>query len=86
MTGLRATWLVAVREASERARSRAYLVSTIFTLVIIGMLIVVSVLTQPGTETYDVATPPKTPWSRSSPTRTSRRCEPLSKTRSSMPR
>lgn len=36
MTWWSATWLVAKREATERARTRAYIVSTVLTLVILG--------------------------------------------------
>lgn len=54
MNALRSTWLVAEREATERAKSRAYLVSTALTLLIIGALIAMVVLTDPGPTTYQV--------------------------------
>ena len=54
MNGLRSTWMVAMREATERARSRAYLVSTAFTLLIVGVLIGIVVLTDQGPASYQV--------------------------------
>ena len=48
MNFLRSTYLVAWREATERARSRAYVVSTIFTVVLVGGLIAVVALTDTG--------------------------------------
>jgi len=54
MSFIRSTYLVAWREATERARSRAYIVSTIFTLVLLGGLMAVVVLVDQGPSTYEV--------------------------------
>ena len=61
MTGLRSIWLVAMREATERARSRAYLWSTAFTLLIVGVLVAIVVLADQGPATYDVGVVGGTP-------------------------
>lgn len=54
MNGWRATLLVAARETSERLRSRAYLVSTALTLVIVAALIGMIALTDAGETRYSV--------------------------------
>ncbi len=54
MKSFRSIWLVALRESTERARSRSYIVSTVLTLVIVGVLVGVMVLTDGTTPTYDV--------------------------------
>jgi ABC-2 type transport system permease protein len=61
MNPYRSTYLVAWREATERARSRAYIISTVFTLLILGAIIAVVVLTKKGTESYDVGLAGDTP-------------------------
>ena len=54
MSAIRSTYLVAWREATERARSRAYIVSTVFTLLLVGGLMATVVLTETGPTTYHV--------------------------------
>jgi ABC-2 type transport system permease protein len=54
MSSMRSTYLVALREATERGRSRAYIVSTIFTLVLIGGVVAVGVLTSGGPDTFTI--------------------------------
>ncbi len=44
MKGLRATWLIASREAKERARSKAFLASTIVTVLLLGGVVTVVAL------------------------------------------
>ncbi|HAX81466.1 MAG TPA: hypothetical protein DCY40_02725 [Actinobacteria bacterium] len=61
MNGVRNTFLVAQREATERARSRVYLASTALTLVIVAGLIAVMVWTEGGTEHYRVGLAGETP-------------------------
>jgi ABC-2 type transport system permease protein len=61
VTGLHSTWLVAMREATERARSRAYLWSTAFTLLIVGVLVAIVVLADQDPPTYDVGVVGDTP-------------------------
>lgn len=56
MTGWTATWLVATREAVERVRSRAFIVSTVLTLVILGGLVTLTIVTAGGGPTrFEVA-------------------------------
>jgi ABC-2 type transport system permease protein len=55
MSGLRATWLIARREAKERARSKAFLASTIVTVLLLGAVVTVVVLTDTGPPSYNVA-------------------------------
>jgi ABC-2 type transport system permease protein len=55
MTGWGATWLVAVREAKERARSKAFLASTAVTLLLLAGVVAVVALTDSGPPTYRVA-------------------------------
>jgi len=54
MNAWRSTYLVALREAVERARSRAYLASTALIMVIVGGLIAVMVWTAGGSAHYRV--------------------------------
>lgn len=54
MTGLRQTWLVAVREMRERSRSRAFRASLVVTLLIVVGVIVVPALIGSGGGTKDV--------------------------------
>ncbi|HEX5630064.1 MAG TPA: ABC transporter permease [Acidimicrobiia bacterium] len=54
MSWWRSTLLVAWREATERARSRAYIASTLLTLVIVGVVMTISVLTAERTPHYTV--------------------------------
>ncbi len=54
MSGWRSTLLVAWREATERARSRAYIASTVLTLVIVGVVMAISVLSAESTPHYTV--------------------------------
>lgn len=54
MSWWRSTLLVAGREATERARSRAYIASTVLTLVILGVVMGISVLTADSTPHYTV--------------------------------
>jgi ABC-2 type transport system permease protein len=54
MSGFTAVRLVAWRELRERARSRAYIVSTAFTLILLIGAIVVPTLLGGGVETYEV--------------------------------
>jgi len=54
MSSLRSTYLVALREASERGRSRAYIISTVFTLVLIGGVVAVGILTGGGSDAFTV--------------------------------
>jgi ABC-2 type transport system permease protein len=61
MSGWRATFLVAQREAVERARSRAYIASTALTFVIVAGLIAVTVWTEGGPEHYRVGLTGPTP-------------------------
>lgn len=61
MNGWRNTFLVAQREATERARSRAYLASTALTLLIVAGLIAVMVWTEGGTQRYRVGLAGDTP-------------------------
>jgi ABC-2 type transport system permease protein len=55
MNGLRATWLIARREATERARSKAFLASTIVTVLLLGAVVTVVVLTDTGPPSYNIA-------------------------------
>ena len=55
MSGMRDMLLVARREASERARSRAFLVSTGITMLLVVAAIVVSQIVVSGDESYRVA-------------------------------
>ncbi len=55
MNGLRATWLIARREAKERARSKAFLASTIVTVLLLGAVVTVVVLTDSGPPSYNIA-------------------------------
>lgn len=54
MSGFTAVRLVAWRELRERARSRAYIVSTAFTLILLIGAIVVPTMLGGGVETYEV--------------------------------
>ena len=54
MSFWRDTLLVAKREATERARSRAYIASTILTIVIVGVLVGISAVTANDTPSYTV--------------------------------
>lgn len=54
MRGLRAVGLVALREIKERGRSRAYILSTILTLVLLGGAIVVPQAIGGGATTYTI--------------------------------
>ena len=55
MTALRDVYLVALREVRERVRSRAFVVSTAFTLLlVIGALAAVAFLSEAGTPAYEV--------------------------------
>jgi len=55
MNGLRATWLIARREATERARSKAFLASTIVTVLLLGAVVTVVVITDTGPPSYNIA-------------------------------
>lgn len=55
MNGLRATWLIARREATERARSKAFLASTIVTVLLLGAVVTVVALTDTGPPNYNIA-------------------------------
>ncbi len=55
MTGFQATWLIARREAKERARSKAFLASTVVTILLLGAVVGVMALTDTGPPQYDVA-------------------------------
>lgn len=55
MSRFRATWLIASREARERARSKAFLASTLVTVVLLGGIIAVATLADSGPQHYDVA-------------------------------
>jgi ABC-2 type transport system permease protein len=55
MSGLRATWLIARREATERARSKAFLASTIVTVLLLGAVVTVVVITDTGPPSYNIA-------------------------------
>jgi len=55
MNGMRATWLIARREAKERARSKAFLASTIVTVLLLGAVVTVVVLTDTGPPSYNIA-------------------------------
>lgn len=55
MSMLRDTVLVATREARERARSKAFLASTILTVLLLGAVIVVANLVDSGPPRYGVA-------------------------------
>ena len=55
MNGLTATWLIARREAKERARSKAFLASTIVTVLLLGAVVTVVVLTDTGPPSYNIA-------------------------------
>ncbi len=55
MSALRSTMLVAIRDATERARSRAFLVSTVVTVLLVGAVIAVSMLQGGGPASYEVA-------------------------------
>lgn len=61
MSGLRSTYLVALREATERARGRAYIVSTLATLILLGAVIAVVVFTESGPTDYTVGLAGDTP-------------------------
>ena len=54
MSALRASLLVAGREARERARSKAFLASTALTILMLGFVVAVVVLTDDGPPDYDV--------------------------------
>lgn len=54
MTGAGATLLVARREAVERARSRAFIVSTVVTIVLLGGIVALQVLLDPGPPEYRI--------------------------------
>jgi ABC-2 type transport system permease protein len=49
------TWLVARREAKERAKSKAFLASTAITVLLLGAVVTVIALTDTGPPTYSVA-------------------------------
>ena len=55
MSGLRSTWLVARREAKERAKSKAFLASTAVTVLLLGAVVAVVALTDSGPPEYEVA-------------------------------
>lgn len=55
MNRFRSIILVARREATERARSRAFIVSTAVTMVVLGGLVAAAVLIKPSTPEYTVA-------------------------------
>jgi len=54
MSGWRATLLVATREARERARSKAFLASTVITVLLLGVVVAVVTLTDTGPPHYGV--------------------------------
>ncbi len=54
MTGLKGVFLVAGRELRERARSKAYIISTLFTVLIVVGAIVIPSIIGGGPTTYDV--------------------------------
>lgn len=54
MNGLRAVGLVALREIKERGRSRAYIFSTIFTLILLAGVILVPRMIDGGGTTYTI--------------------------------
>lgn len=55
MRGWAATWLVARREAQERAKSKAFLASTAITVLLLGAVVAVLALADSGPPTYEVA-------------------------------
>ena len=61
MNSIRSTYLVAWREATERARSRAYIVSTVFTFLLVGGLIAMVAFIDRGPSSYTVAVVGATP-------------------------
>lgn len=54
MSWSRAVWLVAKRELRERGRSKGYLISTVFTVILLGGAFVVPNLLGGGPTTYEV--------------------------------
>lgn len=54
MTGFESVRLVALRELRERGRSKAYIISTVFTILIVAGVIVLPSLLGGGPETYQV--------------------------------
>ncbi len=54
MTGFRAMWQVALREITERARSKAYLITTIVTILLVLALILIPNMLSGGTDESSV--------------------------------
>jgi ABC-2 type transport system permease protein len=61
MSGWRSIRLIAIREARERARSKAFLASTAITVLLLGAVVAVVALTDSGPPTYSVALVGDTP-------------------------
>ncbi len=59
MTGVRQTWLVAMREMRERSRSRAFQASVLLMIVGVAAMLVLPALLKPGsTRDVGVTGPP----------------------------
>ncbi len=56
MTGFRPIFLTARREIRERARSRAFIVSTIVQMVIVVLIVIIGSATSDDTESYKLGT------------------------------
>ncbi|MEE9581516.1 MAG: ABC transporter permease [Acidimicrobiia bacterium] len=55
MSNFQAIWLIARREAKERARSKAFLASTAVTVLLLGAVVTIVALTDSGPPRFDVA-------------------------------
>ena len=55
MSNFQAIWLIARREAKERARSKAFLASTAVTVLLLGAVVTIVALTHSGPPRFDVA-------------------------------
>lgn len=55
MNGRRAVWLVALREIRERGRSKAYLISTVLTIILVGGVVALPNLLGGGPTTHTIA-------------------------------
>ncbi|MFP3913990.1 MAG: hypothetical protein ACLFWM_03880, partial [Actinomycetota bacterium] len=55
MSGWQAMWLVAVRELKERGRSRAYIISTFLTIILVGGAVALPNLLDGGPTTHTIA-------------------------------
>ncbi len=56
MTGIRPIFLTARREIRERARSRAFIASTVVQMVIVLLIVIISSATSDDTESYELGT------------------------------